>query len=132
MSKRSAAGAQVKAPATAVVMARGILYAYFLSLVVFLLFSALIQFTRLSESILPYIAYATSLIAIFVAAAYVTKRLETKGWLNGGITGLIYLVGLLVIGRILFPDFALHFGYLSKGFLAFATGAAGGIFGINS
>jgi len=132
MPKRSTAGVQVKPPATAVVMAKGVLYAYFLSLIIFLLFSTLIQFTALPESILPYIAYSTSLIAIFAAAAYVSRRLETKGWLNGGITGLVYLVGLLIFATVLFPEFKIHFGYLSRGFLAFVTGAAGGIFGINS
>lgn len=132
MPKKSAALAQVKPPASAVVMAKGVLYAYFLSLVVFLVFSALIQYTALTETILPYTAYATSLIAIFIAAAYVSKRLDTKGWLNGGITGLIYLLGLVIFALILLPEFSLHTGYISKAFLAFVTGAAGGVYGINS
>ena len=132
MPRRSAAAAQMKPPATATVLAKGVLYAYFLSLVVFLLFSVLIQFTTLTEAILPYTAYATSLISIFVGAAYVSKRLDTKGWLNGGIIGLIYLVGLVIFGLILLPDFGLHTGYIVKTVLAFLAGAAGGIFGINS
>ncbi|MBS3946968.1 MAG: TIGR04086 family membrane protein [Dethiobacter sp.] len=132
MPKRSAVAIKLKTPATAIIMAKGVLYAYFISLVVFLIFSALIQHTRLTEGILPYIAYATSLVAIFVAAAYVARRLETKGWLNGGITGLAYLVGLVVFAVILLPDFQVHLGYLSKAFLAFVAGAAGGIFGLNS
>lgn len=132
MPRKSAAAAQIKPPAAAVVLAKGVLYAYFISLVVFLAFSAVIQYTSLTEAILPYMAYATSLVSIFVGAAYVTKRLETKGWLNGGITGLIYLVGLLIFGMILLPEFGLNAGYISKALLAFVTGAAGGIFGINS
>jgi len=132
MPRRSAAIAQLKPPVAAAVMAKGVLYAYFLSLMVFLVFSAVIQYTALTEAILPYMAYATSLISIFVGAAYVTKRLDAKGWLNGGITGLIYLVGLVVFGTILLPDFGIHLGYITKVFLAFVTGAAGGIFGVNS
>ncbi|MBS4022053.1 MAG: TIGR04086 family membrane protein [Dethiobacter sp.] len=132
MPKRSVAGVQAKTPATVAVMAKGVLYAYFLSLVVFLIVSALVQYTPLTEAVLPYITYATALVAIFVGAAYVAKRLETKGWLNGGITGLVYLGGLIVFALILLPEFQIHFGYVSKVFLAFATGAAGGIFGINS
>ncbi len=99
---------------------------------VFLIFSAVIQYTALTEAILPYLVYATSLVSIFIGAAYVTKRLDAKGWLNGGITGLIYLVGLVVFGMILLPDFGVHVGYITKVFLAFVTGAAGGIFGVNS
>ncbi|MCR3922598.1 MAG: TIGR04086 family membrane protein, partial [Firmicutes bacterium] len=114
------------------VMAKGVLYAYFLSLVVFLVFSMLIQYTKLTEAVLPYTAYATSLIAIFIGATYVTKKLQFKGWLNGGITGLIYLLGLVIFAMILLPDFSVDTSYLAKVVLAFVTGAAGGIFGINT
>ncbi|MCW3490792.1 TIGR04086 family membrane protein [Dethiobacter alkaliphilus] len=122
----------MKPPATGMVLAKGVLYAYFLSLVVFLLFSVLIQYTTLTEAVLPYTAYATSLISIFIGATYVSKRLDTKGWLNGGVTGLIYLAGLVIFGLILLPDFGLHAGYITKTVLAFLAGAAGGVFGINS
>jgi putative membrane protein (TIGR04086 family) len=132
MPRRSAATAQVKPPVAAVVMAKGVLYAYFLSLVIFLIFSALIQYTALTETILPYLTYATALVSIFIGAAYVTNRLETRGWLNGGMTGLVYLVGLVILGLILLPEFGIDASYISKTFLAFITGAAGGIFGINA
>ena len=132
MPRKSAAAIQVRPPANAVVMAKGVIYAYFLSLVVFLIFSALIQYTTLTESILPYTAYATSLVAIFIGAAYATKRLQAKGWLNGGLCGLIYLAGLVIFAFILLPDFSLDVSYIAKFVMAFATGAAGGIFGINN
>ncbi len=132
MPKRSTAGVPMKPPATVAVMARGVLYAYFLSLLVFLLVSVLVRYTRLSEAVLPYVTYATALVAIFIGAAYVANRLKTRGWLNGGITGLVYLLGLLIFALILLPEFKIHAGYISKIFLAFVAGAAGGIFGINS
>ncbi|NLP36335.1 MAG: TIGR04086 family membrane protein [Firmicutes bacterium] len=131
MPRKSTAAAQTRPPVTIIVMAKGVLYAYFLSLLIFLVFSLIIQYTSLTEAILPYTAYATSLIAIFAGAAYVTKKLQVKGWLNGGITGLIYLAGLLILGLILLPDFQLDLSYITKAFLAFLAGAAGGIFGIN-
>lgn len=132
MPRRSGAATQTKPPAPALVIARGVLFAYFFSLCIFLIFSTLIQFTGLTEAVLPYVAYGTSLVTIFAGAAYVSNRLDTKGWLNGGITGLIYLAGLLIFALILLPDFSIHMGYVSKALLAFVTGAAGGIFGVNS
>ncbi|NLM51950.1 MAG: TIGR04086 family membrane protein [Firmicutes bacterium] len=131
MPRKNTAAAQTRPPVTIIIMAKGVLYAYFLSLAIFLFFSLIIQYTSLTEAILPYTAYATSLIAIFVGAAYVTKKLQVKGWLNGGLTGLIYLAGLLLMGLILLPDFHVDAGYITKALLAFITGAAGGIFGIN-
>ena len=97
MPRRSGAAVQIKPPAPALVIAKGVLFAYFFSLCIFLIFSTLIQFTGLTEAVLPYVAYGTSLVTIFAGAAYVSSRLDTKGWLNGGITGLIYLAGQ--IGR---------------------------------
>ncbi|MGI6657943.1 MAG: TIGR04086 family membrane protein [Dethiobacteraceae bacterium] len=132
MPRKNAAALQVRPPTAVLVMAKGVLYAYFFSLVVFLIFSLLIQYTSLTEAILPYTAYATSLVSIFLGAAYVTKRLQLRGWLNGGITGLLYLAGLIIIAMIVLPDFSLNVSYISKAALAFATGAAGGIFGINT
>lgn len=132
MPRRNTAGVQMKPPATVAVMAKGVLYAYFLSLLVFLLVSILVQYTQLTEAILPFVSYATALVTIFVGAAYVANRLKINGWLNGGITGLIYLFGLLIFAFVLVPEFTIHIGYISKVFLAFAAGVAGGIFGINS
>lgn len=131
MSRRSAA-AQPKPTASVIVVAKGVLCAYALSIAIFLIGSALIQYTALTEAILPFTAMATSLIAIFVGAAYVARSLKTRGWLNGGITGLVYLLGLVILGRIFLPEFSLDMGYAAKTALAFATGAAGGIFGLNS
>ncbi|HZK25455.1 MAG TPA: TIGR04086 family membrane protein [Oscillospiraceae bacterium] len=132
MPRKNTAAMQIRPPTAILVMGKGVLYAYFFSLVVFLVFSMLIQYTSLTEAILPYTAYATSLVAIFIGAAYVTRRLQQKGWLNGGITGLLYLVGLIIIAMVVLPDFSLNASYFSKVVLAFATGAAGGIFGINT
>ncbi|HHX74560.1 MAG TPA: TIGR04086 family membrane protein [Firmicutes bacterium] len=131
MGRRSAASVQSQPPATIVVIIKGVLCAYLISLVLFLIFSALIQYTSLTEAILPYTVYATSLVAIFTGAAYVTARLQVKGWLYGGVTGIIYLAGLVVLALIILPDFSLDTGYVAKTALAFLAGAAGGIFGIN-
>ncbi len=132
MPRKSGAATQIKPTAPALIIAKGVLLAYFISLCVFLVFSTLIQFTGLTEAVLPYVAYATSLTTIFAGAAYVSGRLESRGWLNGGITGLIYLAGLFILALLLLPDFSINAGYVSKVILAFVTGAAGGIFGVNS
>jgi len=129
--RRSAKTVQSQPPSTVLVIIKGVLYAYLLSLVLFLIFSALMQYTNLTEAILPYTVYAISLVAIFTGAAYVTARLQAKGWLNGGLTGIIYLVGLVIMALIILPGFSLDASYLVKTVVAFLVGAAGGVFGIN-
>lgn len=132
MPKKNAARPADSPKSPLPVILKGVLFAYFLSLLAFLLVSAMLQFTRLSEAILPYIAYSTALVTIFAGAAYAAKNLTSKGWLNGGITGLVYLAGVLLFGAILSPGTGLPAGLLTKTVLAFATGAAGGIFGVNA
>ena len=80
---------------------------------------------------MPYTVNAVSLISVFAGAAYSTRKLRVKGWLNGGLLGLVYLAGLIILGKILLPGFHLDITYLTKIILAFSAGAAGGIFGIN-
>mgnify|MGYP000849819181 CR=1 FL=1 len=128
--KNAAVPVKTTSPAFPVIL-KGVIFAYLISLFCFLAFSVLIQYTSLSESVMPYTVNAVSLISVFAGAAYSTRKLRVKGWLNGGLLGLVYLAGLIILGKILLPGFHLDITYLTKIILAFSAGAAGGIFGIN-
>lgn len=132
MPKKSASRTADSPKSPALAILKGVLFAYFLTLLVFLLVSAALHFTRLSEAVLPYIAYSTALVTVFAGAAYTAKNLASKGWLNGGITGLAYLAGVLLFAAFLFPELKVQAGLLGKAVLVFVTGAAGGIFGVNA
>ncbi len=113
------------------VIGKGVVVALVISMAVFVFSSVIISYTPVSESVLPYLAYLTSIISIIVGAFYVIKRLSFKGWLNGGLTGLFYVLVLLFLGRFIIGEFPVFSSFLIKAFLGFAFGAVSGIVGRN-
>ena len=115
-----------------IIFLRGIVYGLLVSLVV-LLFSALaLNFTTLTEASIPYLAFVASLLGILIGSSFVGRRIGLKGWLNGGVTGLVFVAILLIFGFIFVPDLSFGLNVFSKLFLGFAFGAVGGMLGINA
>lgn len=113
------------------VIGKGVLLALGFSTVVFLLASLVLSFTAISENIVPYLSFLTSIISIFIGSIFVTRKLSYKGWLNGGLTGLFYVLIILVLGLFIAGEFPIFTGFLTKAFLGFAFGAISGIIGMN-
>ena len=109
----------------------GVAVALTVSLVVFIFSSVFISYTPVPETVVPYLAYITSIISIFTGAFYVTRRLGHKGWLNGGLTGVFYILFLLVLGRFVVGEFPGFSSFLMKIFLGFVFGAVTGIIARN-
>ncbi len=111
---------------------KGLSLALLFSLLLLLAATLIMYFTALSEAFIPYIIFAGSILSILIGSMYVGKRVEEKGWLRGGLTGLLYVLILLFLGFVfqVIPD--LGAGLFTKLFLGFSFGALGGILGINS
>ncbi|MGI6097626.1 MAG: TIGR04086 family membrane protein [Dethiobacteria bacterium] len=113
------------------VVAKGVIYGLFISLLLLIIISLLINFTALSETLAPYLIFVASLIGILSGSAFVGRRIGEKGWLNGGLTGLTFVVILLAFGFVL-EDLTFGLQTITKLFLGFAFGAIGGMIGINA
>lgn len=109
----------------------GILLSLAISLGVFLAASVIISYTFVPETIVPYLSFITSILSIFVGALFVTKKISHKGWLNGGLTGLFYVLIVLLLGLLIFGEFPVFTAFLMKVFLGFIFGAVSGIIGMN-
>ncbi len=112
-------------------IAKGTLLALIISLVVCLLLAVVLFLTPLSEGAVPYVVYITGIFSIIIGSAYAAKRIQAKGWLNGGLTGLSYLVILLVLTRVFGLELDVNLHLLTKLLLAFVFGSIGGILGLN-
>ncbi|WP_062355540.1 TIGR04086 family membrane protein [Bacillus kwashiorkori] len=77
-------------------MASSILYGvaviYGVAAIFSLVFSLLLRFTSLDESSLTYIITSISFIALFIGGFISGGRGKEKGWLLGGLTGIIYTI----------------------------------------
>ncbi len=110
---------------------KGIILALALSVVLLFVAALLLYFTAVSEKITPYLVFGISLVAIISGSSYSGRKIGIKGWLYGGITGFVFVVLMLVIGLFVLDDVSLAWNWLTKLFLGFIFGAAGGMWGVN-
>lgn len=117
---------------TPFLIARGLIVALVVSLILLTLNTFVLYLSPLSEVFVPYLIFAGTLISILLGSLYVGKRTEKKGWLRGGLTGLFYVIVLIILSFIFSVDFGSGVNILTKLFLGFLFGTLGGILGINS
>ena len=111
---------------------QGLLIAIIISAVLLLIGAAVIHWTDAPERYSAIMVFAVSLVGLLIGSRITGKRGGSRGWLNGGIVGLLYVVLVLVLGFIFIDNFTFGFGFVSKVFLGFIFGAFGGIWGVNS
>ncbi len=119
-------------PSSMVLLCKGLLRALSVSLVLILIITLLLYLTPLPERSMPYFVMIGMLASIISGSVYVGRRVEARGWLQGGITGLLYIIVILILGSFLDLGPGLRMSVLSRLFLGFAFGCLGGILGINS
>ncbi|NLX91328.1 MAG: TIGR04086 family membrane protein [Firmicutes bacterium] len=114
------------------VLCRGLLVTMAFSFILLLFNTLLFFFFPLSELFVPYFIFGFTLISILVGSVYIGKRVEKKGWLKGGMLGLIYVLILIILSFTCLPGLAFNLNIFTKLFIGFAFGTIGGILGINS
>ncbi|HHT46477.1 MAG TPA: TIGR04086 family membrane protein [Firmicutes bacterium] len=115
-----------------ILIVKGLLIALLLSFIFLALNTLLLYFSPLSEAYVPYLIFGGTLLSIFWGSVYVGKRTEEKGWLRGGLTGLFYVLTLMLFCFLFNVSFEPGINILTKLFLGFVFGSLGGILGINS
>lgn len=110
---------------------RSLVFAFIFSLICFFLLALVLSFSNLSESIIRPSSYIIMIISIVFGSGYVTRRVEKNGWLYGGITGLLYVLILIIIGAFTGKGLILDTFLISRLFMGAITGIVGGMLGIN-
>ncbi|MGA8941417.1 MAG: TIGR04086 family membrane protein [Thermoactinomyces sp.] len=96
-----------------------------------LIVAMFLQYSSLSSSQLPAIAFVLNLLALFCGGFVTARKSEYRGWIAGGIQGTLYVLILLLIAFLAFDTLTtIHPLWLSM--LAFGGGALGGIAGIQT
>ncbi len=110
---------------------KGVFISLIISLLACIIVALALFLTPLQEKIVPYAVYIISIFSIIIGAAYAAKRIQVKGWLNGGLTGFTYVVIVLILMILFKVDNVTAVSLISKLLTGFALGALGGIFGLN-
>lgn len=112
---------------------KGVLRAYIFTFILFLIFSLVLYVTRLPESIIPMVVLIISVFSIFMSGISITKKVESKGWLYGGLIGVFYVVFQSILCLLLLPNLI---SFSTGMFLDLCIGSLVGIFsgiiGVNS
>lgn len=110
---------------------KGVLLGYIISVVSIIIYGLLVTFTSLSESSMPIVIIVVSTVSIALAAIYVAIKVESRGWLNGALTGLVYMIVLLLLSFLFKSGVTLDRFVLIRMFMGFVIGSLAGIIGIN-
>lgn len=121
----------IKESITIYTVIKGIIISYLITIPLFCIFALILTNTDFPEKLTSTVVLITTLISILVAGSTSTKGLRSKGWLNGSVVGLIYILILYLISSIVFKNFAVDRYVVTMGIIGILTGAIGGIIGIN-
>jgi putative membrane protein (TIGR04086 family) len=110
---------------------RGLIRAYVLSLILFMVSGLLITYTNIGENIYPVFTSVVLIASIAYAAIYVAVKLGARGWLHGAAMGLIYITILVLLSRLFIDGYIIDRYVLYRYAISLVTGAIGGMIGIN-
>jgi len=101
------------------------------TLVLMVVLTMIMTYTNISEGIIPVVNSLIMVLAIASGAIYISLKVDSKGWLNGGIVGVLYLIVIIILSNIFSKDFSIDKYLLLKLVVSIVTGAIGGMIGIN-
>lgn len=116
---------------TLVSILRGLLISYLITIPTFIIFALILTYTNFPEMLISPAVVITTMISILTAGSTSTRGVKNKGWLNGGIVGLIYMLVLYLVSSLVFNDFTVNNYVVTMELIGIFTGAIGGIIGIN-
>ena len=110
---------------------KGVGIAFIITIVLLLIFSAILTFTNINENVInPVIITATG-ISILVGSSIGNKKVKKNGLLNGALVGAIYILIIYIISSILNWRFNLNLQSIIMIAVGMVFGMIGGIIAVN-
>lgn len=113
------------------IIGKGILLAYVISIICIMIYGILLVFTGLSESSMSTVITVITLVCIALAGIYTAIKGESRGWLNGAIVGIVYMIILIFLSLLFKTGMTLDKFVLFRIFMGFVIGTLSGIIGVN-
>lgn len=113
-------------------IAKGLVLSFLVTLITIFIFSVVLTYSNISESIIPVTLLVLTFISILIGTIISMKNTSKNGLINGGIIGGVYVLTLYIISSSLNTGFALNgytIGMIASGIVA---GIIGGIIAVNS
>lgn len=110
---------------------QGILVSYLITVPTFMLFALLLTGIDFPERLITPAVVITTVISVLFAGSTATRGVKSKGWLNGGAVGFVYMLILYIISSLVFNNFIIDRYVITMVIIGVLAGAIGGIVGIN-
>lgn len=120
-----------KRGSTVLIIGKGVLIAYIISIILLIIYGILLTITSLSESSMSTVIMVVTMISIALASIYTAVKLGSKGWLNGALVGLVYMIILFFLSLIFNTGVSFDGFILFRMFMGLIIGALSGVIGIN-
>lgn len=76
---------------------KGIVIAYFITLLLLFIFSMLLTYTNISEVTTAPVILVITAISILVGSSIGSSKIRKNGLINGGVVGFLYIMFLYII-----------------------------------
>ena len=110
---------------------KGIIISFILTLILLFLFSIMLTYTSIGENVIPTVIIIATVISILIGSSISTIKIKKNGIVNGGVIGLIYILGIYLVSSIVQTEFTLNIYSIIMILLSILAGMIGGIVGVN-
>ena len=110
---------------------KGIGIAFAITLILLLIFSAVLTFSNISENVISPVIITATAISILIGGSIGNNKIKKNGLLNGALVGIIYMVIIYLISSLLNWRFSLNLQSIIMIVVGMIFGMLGGIIGVN-
>lgn len=110
---------------------KGIGIAFAITLILLFIFSAVLTFSNISESVISPVIITATAISILIGSSIGNNKIKKNGLLNGALVGIIYMVIIYLISSLLNWRFSLNLQSIIMIVVGMIFGMLGGIIGVN-
>lgn len=110
---------------------KGVMRAFFVTLIILLVLSLISANFEVSEGIRSSGLLITTLLSVVYGSIYASKKTAHKGWLNGFLVAVSYMIIFYIIAVLGGRDLTLNLNDFFRVLLAIVVGTLSGMLGIN-
>lgn len=110
---------------------KGSIISIILTIIMLLIFSIILAYTNVSESVATPVIFCITIISILAGSIISVRRVKKNGLVNGAIVGGIYILTIYILSSIFTTTFGLNMYAIIMIILSVLAGILGGIIGVN-
>lgn len=110
---------------------KGSLISILFTLILLFIFSIILTYTSISETVISPVVIVISAISILIGSSISTMKIKKNGLVNGLFVGLIYMLFIYIVSSLINTGFAVTTTSIIMILSGVIAGIIGGIVGVN-